>query len=83
MTRRPILNTSPAIIARASGARIEQAQGEYGSIYSVIDSDGETRFRSNRKEAASAWLEGYAAGRRDQRMIETDQLYEAQQAAPN
>lgn len=73
MTRRPILST-PAIIARAAGARIEQAQGEYGSLYAVIDSDGGTRFRTNRREAATAWLEGYAAGRRDQRFLETDRL---------
>lgn len=74
MTRRPILHHAPAIIARAYGARIEQAQGEFGSLYSVIDRDGETRFRSNRKEAATAWLEGYTAGRADQRAIDTGKV---------
>lgn len=59
----------PAIIAKAAGAQIEQARGEFGSLYTITDRDGETRFRTNRKDAATAWLEGYTAGRKDARLV--------------
>ena len=59
---RPILNRAPLIIAKAEGAQLVQTQSEFGCIYTVTDHTGATRFKSSRREAATAWLEGYAAG---------------------
>jgi hypothetical protein len=78
MSRQKILPTAPhlsrkppQIIAKAYGTSVEQCAAEFGALFTVTDRDGETRYRSNKRENALAWLEGYAAGRKDARQIES------------
>ena len=70
-TGQPARRAAPVLLAKAYGARLEQSQAEFGSLYTVTDRDGETRYRSNKRENAMAWLEGYTAGRKDAREIES------------
>lgn len=67
----PQRRAPPVALAKAYGATVEQSQAEFGSLYTVTDRDGEIRYRSNKRENAMAWLEGYTAGRKDARQIES------------
>lgn len=62
MSKRPIVKHAPAIIAQRAGLVMQQQQSEFGAIYAIQDAAGVARYRSNKRESASAWLEGYAAG---------------------
>jgi len=56
------IQPAPFIIARRAGLRVEQRSSDFGPRFTIYDQGGAMLYRTNRRENALAWVEGYTAG---------------------